>query len=1079
MTDELKEQPRRANILRYWRAVEMFSAQSIDKPNPQEDRYRIGEGKPIPWHFRKYRSRPSDKTIWQHHMYGGIFRLDRLHYEFASIFGESGIDVDERVPRGYSALFAIAITEEGRILLESPVFSMAAWALGQTKKAGPHALDRLLNFEATIENLKLVIRELLAADEDDAQAAHLLQEGISVSRPLTIELLNHLVRALAKSFGVSNWLTSTEIWANSKRISRDDQYEPQIDFLNSFFIDDLEKVAKASLKPTSTLAALLNEDEAPLRASRINIRHPEQQSKVFEILSPKNVPEGRWPAKISHSLATSQQLAVNAIFQTLSERAGAFAVNGPPGTGKTTMLRDIIAGVVVKRAQVLAKLEVPEQGFGPRRPAWRTRDYSRYISPLKPELTGFEMLVASANNGAIDNVTKEIPSLRSIDKTWVERANYYAEDATRVLEEPAWGLMAAALGNKKNCDKFFSRFWFTNFKKNSGIKDAEIGFEARLKALKRGQIAPLNWSEAVSHFRSAIAQEKALRSERQTLHEHIKNLIQPALIQEKELALNTVLSRQKDHQTAKTQAETRHTSAQKSMKAALEHRAEHFATKPGFWEMLFTWGSAIRKWHLEDVPFAKEVKAAKTLEEQTRQDLEKKEHEGAKLSQEIASLQAELDEFIRIRTYQEHQLETARVQFGNYMPDKNWMEDRCARELYAPWLDEAWNQARVEVFLAALTLHQAFVEGAASILYENLKTAMDVLKRKAPRDAPSSSITMAWQSLFMVVPVVSTTFASISRLMGPLGAESIGWLFIDEAGQALPQAAAGAIWRTKRSVVVGDPLQLEPVSSALHTTEASLMKYFGTSDRWLPGRTSVQELADRISPLGTELPGEDGQNIWVGSPLVVHRRCEEPMFSIVNNMVYDGLMVFGTPDRPAPLKSWTSHWLDIQPRVNEGHWVNQEGDIAQKYLRYFGTQGISPEQIMIVTPFKDVAYRLNQLIYKLYPSFPKKNIQLVEDVKRPLSGTVHTAQGKEAEVVLFILGGDPRRSGAKQWATSKPNLFNVAISRAKQRIYILGDYQGWSQWPYFKGVDEYLSIIPYTPSEIVKTTEVDISQDLC
>jgi superfamily I DNA and/or RNA helicase len=58
-------------------------------------------------------------------------------------------------------------------------------------------------------------------------------------------------------------------------------------------------------------------------------------------------------------------------------------------------------------------------------------------------------------------------------------------------------------------------------------------------------------------------------------------------------------------------------------------------------------------------------------------------------------------------------------------------------------------------------------------------------------------------------------------------------------------------------------------------------------------------------------------------------------------------------------------------------------------------------------------------------------------------------QGKEADVVILVLGGDPDRSGARRFATQEPNLLKMALTRAKRRLYVIGNRDTWGNEPYF------------------------------
>jgi len=57
--------------------------------------------------------------------------------------------------------------------------------------------------------------------------------------------------------------------------------------------------------------------------------------------------------------------------------------------------------------------------------------------------------------------------------------------------------------------------------------------------------------------------------------------------------------------------------------------------------------------------------------------------------------------------------------------------------------------------------------------------------------------------------------------------------------------------------------------------------------------------------------------------------------------------------------------------------------------------------------------------------------------------TVHAFQGKEAETVVLLLGG--RTQGAMDWAAETPNVLNVAVTRARRHLYVIGDRNAWAQ----------------------------------
>ena len=385
---------------------------------------------------------------------------------------------------GKTCFAKLKISQTGELLFKSEreaiSVSTLPWALGQIQVQGISALTHSA-FEESKERLSESLHSFQSYRKATAS-----QGPQKPANPLTIVDILDLHKAFCKwaAFSPSgNAVAMIVVRAekkdpNKKQTEReeeadqDEEREPQIDILNSFFIQDLERAA-ATVR-SGYCPPVLKSYLTPLaKEQRRAVDLDAAYSAIYDALHPNRLNRGHWLDASDRPMSLMQQFAINSAIEA-PESQRLFSVNGPPGTGKTTLLQDIFAENVVRRAQVLSRLKQASDAFETGIVAVRFSGESNPtpIVRLKPELTGFEMVVASSNNAAVENISRDIPKAGKLGAEW-SSTKYLQSIAHKIAAERAdgsfakltgpdvpWGLLSCVLGNSKNRRNFKERFFF-------------------------------------------------------------------------------------------------------------------------------------------------------------------------------------------------------------------------------------------------------------------------------------------------------------------------------------------------------------------------------------------------------------------------------------------------------------------------------------------------------------------------------------------------------------------------------------------------------------------------------------------
>ncbi|MCY1636390.1 AAA domain-containing protein [Marinifilum sp. D737] len=703
------------------------------------------------------------------------------------------------------------------------------------------------------------------------------------------------------------------------------------------------------------------------------------------------------------------------------------AVNGPPGTGKTTLLQSVIANELVK--SVLQKKEPPR------------------------------IVASSTNNQAITNI---LDSFGGDLKRWIPNLNsigayMIGNDPSKQSESLKKGYQLLTKSNGlfgghymdhihdndiEELEAYFTQLFDEYFLKHSckNIKDRAGFLESQV----------VHHTRIVDDILDLYANIQDLEQEYFPLSDLALNRDELNKTVELRNKLKLDLSKLKDFNKTyedfcKENSLTRNLSLIPSFKKKFDRKFALF---------------------LQTLTYTKfqSCECQNDFEEKLLSELQDGNQSLIELNKEIEEKEKLFSQMEILSSEWSKKSEILSEKWNDYLSDKN-------QKLVDIIVGEFEMLTKIEQINRILDVSFRYDAFICALHYWEAKWIVKQKEEELVVNRGRKSRINTFERMSYLSPLFISTFHSLPGFCSYMSKTSDDWIqkpiyelfdlmIVDEAGQVSPEIAVPSFSLAKKALVVGDVHQIEPVWTIAYSKidEGNLQKSKILSnsnfDDWQKkGVLCSSGSLMRLAQLASNYQINDSLK---GSLLTEHRRCVDELVAFSNEYIYSGLLepkVGSFEGINLSKKNENNELIELnlpplcylnirgksEKRYGSTYNVKEAEGIA-KWIALWGNVIVNhynqgrkvndrkslKDIIGVVTPFS----AQKEEIFKQLRKYQIKD--------RITVGTVHALQGAEREIVLFSPAYGINHKGGLFFDNGF-NMLNVALTRAKKHFVVMGN----------------------------------------